>query len=76
VRTSHFFRRLFEPLPYTVEATGHELDESMPALGQTRLFNVTPHATSRLSNLLTHLYILIPVLDDHGLANTHRVPRF
>src|SRR5439155_7182776 len=28
-----FLRGLFEPLGYTVEATRHELDESMPALG-------------------------------------------
>jgi 3' terminal RNA ribose 2'-O-methyltransferase Hen1 len=33
-----FLRALFEPLGYTVEATRHELDESMPALGPSRLF--------------------------------------
>jgi 3' terminal RNA ribose 2'-O-methyltransferase Hen1 len=59
-----FLRALFEPLGYTVEATRHELDESMPALGPSRLFTVTLRATCRLSDLLTHLYVLIPVLDD------------
>ena len=59
-----FLRALFEPLGYTVEATRHELDESMPALGPSRLFTVTLRATRRLSDLLTHLYVLIPVLDD------------
>ena len=59
-----FLRALFEPLGYTVEATRHELDESMPALGPSRLFTVTLRATRRLSELLTHLYVLIPVLDD------------
>ena len=53
-----FLRALFEPLGYTVEATRHELDESMPALGPSRLFTVTLRATRRLSDLLTHLYVL------------------
>ena len=53
-----FLRALFEPLGYTVEATRHELDESMPALGPSRLFTVTLRATCRLSDLLTHLYVL------------------
>ena len=48
----------------TVEATRHELDERMPALGPSRLFTVTLRATRRLSDLLTHLYVLVPVLDD------------
>lgn len=59
-----FLRALFEPLGYEVEATRHELDESMPALGPSRLFTVTLRSTRRLSELLTHLYVLIPVLDD------------
>ena len=59
-----FLRALFEPLGYAVEATRHELDESMPALGPGRLFTVTLQSTRRLSELLTHLYVLIPVLDD------------
>src|SRR5215207_7542754 len=36
----------------------------MPALGPSRLFTVTLSATRRLAELLTHLYVLIPVLDD------------
>ncbi|MCC6165234.1 MAG: 3' terminal RNA ribose 2'-O-methyltransferase Hen1 [Acidobacteria bacterium] len=59
-----FLRTLFEPLGYEVEARRHELDEKMPALGTSRLFTVTLRATRPLSELLTHLYILIPVLDD------------
>jgi 3' terminal RNA ribose 2'-O-methyltransferase Hen1 len=59
-----FLRELFEPLGYQVEATGHALDDSIPALGPSRLFTVTLRATRRLSDLLTHLYVLIPVLDD------------
>ena len=59
-----FLRALFEPLGYIVEATRHELDESMPTLGPSRLFTVTLRATRRLSDLLSHLYVLVPVLDD------------
>lgn len=59
-----FLRRLFEPLGYEVEAACHPLDEQMPSLGSSRLFTVTLRATRLLSELLTHLYVLIPVLDD------------
>jgi 3' terminal RNA ribose 2'-O-methyltransferase Hen1 len=59
-----FLHALFEPLGYEVDAAGHELDESMPSLGPSRLFTVTLRSTRRVSELLTHLYVLIPVLDD------------
>jgi 3' terminal RNA ribose 2'-O-methyltransferase Hen1 len=59
-----FLRGLFEPLGYNVDAVRHPLDESMPALGPSRLFTVTLRATRRLSELLAHLYVLVPVLDD------------
>ena len=59
-----FLRALFEPLGYEIEATRHELDEQMPMLGSSRLFSVTLRAKRRLSELLTHLYVLVPVLDD------------
>ncbi|HEX6464964.1 MAG TPA: 3' terminal RNA ribose 2'-O-methyltransferase Hen1 [Vicinamibacterales bacterium] len=59
-----FLRRLFEPLGYDVKAVRHPLDEQMPSLGPSRIFTVTLRATRPLSELLTHLYVLIPVLDD------------
>jgi 3' terminal RNA ribose 2'-O-methyltransferase Hen1 len=59
-----FLRRLFEPLGYEVDAVRHPLDEQMPSLGPSRIFTVTLRATRLLSELLTHLYVLIPVLDD------------
>ena len=59
-----FLRRLFQPLGYDVDAVCHPLDDQMPALGASRIFTVTIRATRRLSELLTHLYVLIPVLDD------------
>ena len=57
-------RRLFEPLGYTVDAEQHTLDTQFPDWGQSRYFTVTLENTCRLSELLTHLYILMPVLDD------------
>ena len=59
-----FLHALFEPLGYEVEATRHSLDESLPILGPSRVFTVTLRTKRRLSELLTHLYVLIPVLDD------------
>jgi len=57
-------RRLFEPLGYTVTVTSHALDARSPEWGASRYFTLTLTATQRLSELLTHLYVLVPVLDD------------
>ena len=57
-------RRLFEPLGYAVSADAHPLDPAFPAWGLSRYFTVTLRATCRLADLLSHLYVLIPVLDD------------
>lgn len=59
-----FLRRLFEPLGYEIEATQIRLDEQFPEWGWSPYFAVTLRATKRLQELLTHLYVLIPVLDD------------
>lgn len=58
------FRRLFEPLGYSVQAEGYPLDEKFRDWGQSAFFTVTLERTCRLSELLMHLYVLIPVLDD------------
>jgi len=59
-----FLRAIFEPLGYDVDAVRHALDDEMPSLGPSRIFGVTLRATCRLHDLLTHLYVLLPVLDD------------
>jgi 3' terminal RNA ribose 2'-O-methyltransferase Hen1 len=59
-----FLRRLFEPLGYTVTAQPHPLDAGHAEWGLSRYFTVTLHGTCRLAEMLTHLYVLIPVLDD------------
>jgi 3' terminal RNA ribose 2'-O-methyltransferase Hen1 len=57
-------RRLFEPLGYAVAAESHPLDAAFPQWGPSRYLTVSLRATCRLSDLLTHLYVLVPVLDD------------
>ncbi|HYL44894.1 MAG TPA: 3' terminal RNA ribose 2'-O-methyltransferase Hen1, partial [Ktedonobacteraceae bacterium] len=59
-----FLKRLFEPLGYTVQVIPHILDEEHPEWGMSSYFTVTLAATCRLSDLLAHLYVLVPVLDD------------
>ncbi len=57
-------RRLFEPLGYLVTTEAHPLDGEFPEWGMSPYFTVGLRATCRLSDLLAHLYVLIPVLDD------------
>lgn len=58
-----FIRRLFAPLGYEVEFTGHPLDPKFPEWGQSRIFSVTLRGEFRIGDALSHLYVLIPALD-------------
>ena len=55
--------RLFEPLGYTVHAVNHPLDGRFPEWGESRYFTVALEGEVRLRDLLSHLYVLVPVLD-------------
>ncbi|NJN17863.1 MAG: 3' terminal RNA ribose 2'-O-methyltransferase Hen1 [Oscillochloris sp.] len=55
--------RLFAPLGYTVASDDAPLDPGFPEWGLSSYVNLEISATLRLSELLTHLYVLIPVLD-------------
>ncbi len=57
-------RKLFEPLGYTISATQHALDEKFPEWGEGPYFTVELSHTIVLQDLLAHLYVLIPVLDN------------
>jgi len=59
-----FLRRLFEPLGYQVTARRHGLDEAFPDWGESAYYTVELAANVRLQDLLTHIYVLIPVLDN------------
>lgn len=56
-------RELFEPLGYAVEAEQLPLDPAFPDWGGSRYFNVTLRATVTVHDALSHVYVLVPVLD-------------
>ena len=60
-----FLRSLFEPLGYEVEASRELLDERFPAWGDSPYYSVRLRITATLQSALTHLYVLIPVLDNN-----------
>lgn len=55
-------RQVFEPLGYAVGSAA--LDDAGSAGGHRGLFDLRLAATVRLSELLNHIYVLIPVLDN------------
>jgi len=59
-----FLRAVFEPLGYEVEIVRFPLDERFPEWGESPYFSVTIRKTTTLADLLTHLYVLIPVFDN------------
>lgn len=58
-------RALFEPLGYEVAVDRIVLDEQFPEWGQGPYLRVVVRGTARLSELLGHLYVLLPVLDNY-----------
>jgi len=58
-------RRLFEPLGYAVQLQRHVLDASFPEWGDSAYYTLRLEAKVCLRELLTHLYVLVPVLDDN-----------
>ncbi len=59
-----FLRRLFEPLGYAVTAQGYPLDDKFRDWGDSAYFTVRLEHRLPVRQLLTHLYVLIPVLDN------------
>ena len=57
-------RELFKPLGYTVTVEPHPLDPAYPEWGDSRYYSLTLTATVRLADLLNHLSVLVPVLDN------------
>lgn len=58
-----FLRKLFEPLGYAVSASRLPLDEHFPDWGESTYHRVVLEARLPLKQFLSHLYVLIPVLD-------------
>ncbi|SFK27282.1 3' terminal RNA ribose 2'-O-methyltransferase Hen1 [Methylorubrum salsuginis] len=61
---SELVERLFGPLGYAVEITPHPLDPARPDWGTAPYVSLRLSGIARLADLLTHLYVLMPVLDD------------
>lgn len=57
-------RKLFEPLGYQVEAERPPLDDRFPEWGKSPYVSLTLTHNITLKELLNHLYVLLPVLDD------------
>ena len=68
-------QRLFKPLGYTVEVVRHWADDRFPAWGHGPYFTLTLTHTLPVKTLLTHLYVLLPILDNekHYFVNQQEV---
>lgn len=55
---------LFEPLGYAVEMERLPLDDRFPEWGDSPYITLTLSATVTVKALLSHLYVLLPVLDN------------
>ncbi|MBN1347230.1 MAG: 3' terminal RNA ribose 2'-O-methyltransferase Hen1 [Phycisphaerae bacterium] len=60
-----FLRRLFEPLGYDLAIERHSLDDQFPQWGDSPYHTLRLARTCPLQELLTHLYVLVPVLDNY-----------
>ncbi len=56
-------KEMFEPLGYTVRTERTKLDDSFPEWGISPYIDLTISGTVKLSELLNHIYVLIPVFD-------------
>ena len=56
-------RSLFEPLCYSVNIQRHTLDDQFVEWGDSRYFTLELSQNITLKELLSHLYVLIPALD-------------
>ncbi len=56
--------RVFAPLGYAVTTTRLPLDARFPAWGQADLYHLILRGNQTVKDLLNHLYVLLPVLDN------------
>lgn len=57
-------RKLFEPLGYQVMLQRHTLDDTFKDWGDSKYFTLDLSNTLTIRELLSHLYVLIPTLDN------------
>jgi 3' terminal RNA ribose 2'-O-methyltransferase Hen1 len=70
-------RKLFEPLGYQVNLERHELDSKFTDWGMSKYFTLNLSGNFKLKDLLSHLYVLIPALDNekHYWVGQHEVEK-
>jgi 3' terminal RNA ribose 2'-O-methyltransferase Hen1 len=70
-------RRLFTPLGWDVTARTLALDPQVPAWGDSRYVDLVLEGTMPLADALSHLYVLLPVLDGakHYWVSTDEVDK-
>lgn len=70
-------RKFFEPLGYTVELQKHTLDDKFTDWGDSKYFTLRLSHTVTTQALLSHLYVLIPALDNdkHYYVNDHEIEK-
>ena len=64
-KSQWLIEKLFEPLGYQVKTRRDLLDPKFPEWGQSPYVSLDLSGTVRLKDLLAHLYVLLPVLDDN-----------
>ncbi len=57
--------RLFAPLGWQVDARSVPLDPAFPEWGDSRYVDLRLEGELRLADALSHLYVLLPVMDDN-----------
>ncbi len=70
-------RRLFEPLGYELQLTPLPLDEQFPEWGLSTFYSLELKNTLPLQQLLQHLFVLLPVLDNnkHYFVNESEIEK-
>jgi 3' terminal RNA ribose 2'-O-methyltransferase Hen1 len=57
-------KRLFQPLGYELEIQDYLLNQKHPEWGKAKHYTLKIKKTALLKDLLSHIYVLIPVLDN------------
>jgi 3' terminal RNA ribose 2'-O-methyltransferase Hen1 len=67
--------RFFEPLGYEMILERHDLDPMFPEWGKSKYFTVQLKHTITIQQLLSHLYVLLPALDNdkHYFVSTNEI---
>lgn len=70
-------RKFFEPLGYQVALTRHQLDTKFSEWGDSKYFTLKLTHTITTKELLSHLYVLIPTLDNdkHYFVSEHEIEK-